>query len=102
MADTTKTIDFTALAARLPAHPALAARFQEVLDLVECTGKGIRNANLAEERAIAVLRDMGNDAMRAWAQHANDEAAGQARGTGQVESHRKKKSAGTLRLVLST
>lgn len=88
---TTKTIDFTAFSARLRAYPALAARFCEVLDLVECSGEGILNANKAEERAIEVLRDMGNDALHAWARRAAEKAAMRARDTGQLQAHLKKK-----------
>lgn len=98
---TTKTIDFTALSARLPAHPALAARFAEVLDLIEGAGGDIANANKAEERAIEVLRSMGNDALQAWALRTAEKSATQARGTGQLEHHLKKKSTGTRRLGAS-
>ena len=103
MLDNTKTkaIDFAAFSARLQAHPALTARFCEVLDLVECSGAGALNANEAEERAIEVLRSMGNDALHAWARRVAEKAATQARQTGGLQTHLKKKSPGTPRSVTS-
>lgn len=103
MLDNTKTkpIDPTAFCARLQAHPALAARFSEVLDLVECAGVGTLDASQAEERAIEVLRGMGNDALHAWARRGADKAATQARATGGLQVHLKKKSPGTPRSVAS-
>lgn len=96
---TPKKIDFIDLSTRLQAHPALAARFCEVLDLVENSGAGIVNANKAEERAIEVLRSLGNDALHAWARRAAEKAATQARDTGRLQAHLKKKSLGTPRLA---
>lgn len=91
MQDTATITDFTGLSARLAAHPVLATRFAQVLDLVEGSGTDIVNAHKAEERAIEVLRDMGNDALHAWAERAAGNAAASARDTGQVDLHLKKK-----------
>lgn len=94
-------VDCAALAARLVQHPQLAQRFGEVMDLVDNAAGDIRSAHLAEERAIAVLRDMGNEALHAWGQRAAAAAAQIERSSKKSHPHAQKKFTGTPRLAVS-
>jgi hypothetical protein len=55
------------LATRLAAHPQLQARVEAVLAIVEDTAGELTRADAAEQRVIEALRQMGNEALHAWA-----------------------------------
>lgn len=63
------------VAERLERHPALKARMERMLDVVENAAGDVRRADEAERRAIEELRQMGLEAMQAWGQKSSREAA---------------------------
>jgi hypothetical protein len=83
------------LAARLAAHPALRARVEELLAVIESEGEERLTAAGAEERVGEQLRGLGQATLQAWAegQQARQEAYWDAR-TG-VNRKEKKSSLGT-------
>ena len=62
---------------RLKAHPALRARVASLLGAVEDAGGDLAKADAAERRMIEALRQMGNEALTAWAR---DKAEGRSGG----------------------
>ena len=56
------------LVKRLERHPAMKARIERVLDVLENTSGELRRADDAEERAIDELRAMGQELLQSWAQ----------------------------------
>lgn len=67
---------------RLNAHPALRARVESLLGAVEDAGGDLAKADAAERRMIEELRQMGNEALTAWARNgvARDKAEGRSGG----------------------
>ena len=63
------------VAERLERHPALKARMERMLDVVENASGDVRRADEAERRAIEELRQMGLEAMQDWGQKTSNEAA---------------------------
>ncbi len=63
------------VAERLERHPALKARMERMLDVVENASGDVRRADEAERRAIEELRQMGLEVMRGWGQKTSNEAA---------------------------
>lgn len=87
------------LAARLAAHPALRARVEELLAVIESEGEERRTAARAEERVGEALRALGQATLQAWAerQQARQEAYWEARPG--VNRKEKKSSLGTRGMV---
>ncbi|SEH05758.1 hypothetical protein [Candidatus Venteria ishoeyi] len=54
-------------ARRLDSHPALKARMESILNLVEGVGNDVKKADEAERQAIEELRRMGNEVLTDWA-----------------------------------
>ena len=63
------------VADRLERHPALKARMERMLDVVENASGDVRRADEAERRAIEELRQMGLEVMQSWGQKTSNEAA---------------------------
>lgn len=63
------------VAERLERHPALKARMERMLDVVENAAGDVRRADEAERRAIEELRQMGLEVMQGWGQKTANEAA---------------------------
>lgn len=63
------------VAERLERHPALKARMERMLDIVENTGGDLRRADDAERKAIEELRQMGLEVMPDCGGKTADEAA---------------------------
>jgi hypothetical protein len=57
---------------RLNAHPILKSRIESLLEVVENSANDIEKANEAEKRVIKEIRQMGNDALTAWAIRQNN------------------------------
>jgi len=56
------------LESRLNRHPQLRDRIDALLRAVEDAGGDLEKADAAERRMIEELRQMGNEALHAWAQ----------------------------------
>ena len=52
---------------RLSDHPELHEKIEQLLSVVESTGKDLERADEAERQVIQTLRQMGKDALSAWA-----------------------------------
>ena len=63
------------VAERLERHPALKARTERMLDVVENASGDVQRADEAERRAIEELRQMGLEVMQDWGQKTANEAA---------------------------
>jgi hypothetical protein len=53
---------------RLNGHPRLRARVENLLEVVEDAAGDCEQADAAERRVIEELRQMGNEALTAWAE----------------------------------
>ena len=80
------------VAERLERHPALKARMERMLDVVENAGGDLRRADDAERRAIEELRQMGLEVMQDWGRKTADEAARDFESAGGVVREVKKTS----------
>ena len=78
------------IAERLERHPALKARMERMLDVVENAAGDVRRADDAERRAIEELRQMGLEVMQGWGQKTANEAALELDATGGVVREVKK------------
>jgi hypothetical protein len=56
------------LCERLNRHPRLRARVESLLAVVEDAAGDCKKADAAERRVIEALRQMGHDALTAWAE----------------------------------
>ena len=56
------------LCERLNRHPRLRARVESLLQVVENAAGDCETADAAERRVIEALRQMGHDALTAWAE----------------------------------
>ena len=56
------------LCERLNRHPRLRARVESLLAVVEDAAGDCEKADAAERRVIEEMRQMGNDALTAWAE----------------------------------
>lgn len=57
-----------ALVRKLKRHPVLWARVESLLAVVEDAAGDLEKADAAEKRVIEELRQMGNEALTAWAE----------------------------------
>lgn len=55
------------LESRLSSHPELHKKIEQLLMVVESTGDDLVRADEAERQVIETLRQMGSDALSAWA-----------------------------------
>jgi hypothetical protein len=53
---------------RLKSYPQLQAKFESLLDVVENASGDVVKVHEAEERVFEELRQMGQDAIQAWAE----------------------------------
>lgn len=75
---------------RLERHPALKARMERMLDVVENASGDVRRADDAERHAIEELRKMGLEVMHDWGQKSANEAARELEAKGGVVREVKK------------
>jgi len=59
--------DSRSLEERLSCHPELHEKIEQLLRVVESTGDDLARADAAEQQVIETLRQMGQDALSAWA-----------------------------------
>lgn len=67
----------TQLAGRLARHPALQARIEAILAIMESAGDDLKRADDAERQMIETLRQLGHDALSGWAEQHEAAAAEQ-------------------------
>src|SRR5574342_145976 len=63
------------LCERLNRHPLLRAHVESLLAVVEDAAGDCEKADAAERRVIEALRQMGNDALTAWAERGVEKRA---------------------------
>ena len=63
------------LCERLNRHPRVRARVESLLAVVEDAAGNCEKADAAERRVIEELRQMGNDALTAWAERGIEKRA---------------------------
>ena len=63
------------LCERLNRHPRLRARVESLLEVVEDAAGDCEKADAAERRVIEELRQMGNEALTAWAERGVEKSA---------------------------
>lgn len=85
---------------RLKAHPLLPGRIEAILDIVEDSAGEVARADEAERRMIEEVRQLGNEALRGWAERKVGEQEGAVLRQGEeVKRNGKKNSTGTRRLA---
>ena len=63
---------------RLNRHPLLRARVENLLGVVEDAAGDCEKADAVERRVIEELRQMGNEALTAWAERGVEKSAAMA------------------------
>ncbi len=87
---------------RLLAHPQLKQRIEALLNVVENSAIDLETADLAEERVIEEVRQIGQQALTSWAERQHQKQLELLRSYHpQVRQHLKKNSTGTLVLESS-
>jgi len=86
---------------RLNSHPILRARFESLLGVVEDAEGDLDKADAAERRVIEELRQMGNEALTAWAQSGAARCEAQTQTESEGRSGGKKNSIGIQRSATS-
>ena len=76
---------------RLQRHPQLRAKFESLLDVVENASGHVVKAHEAEERVFEELRQMGQEAIQAWAERKHQNLVSEC--DSRSELSRKKKKA---------
>jgi hypothetical protein len=80
---------------RLNHHPQLRARMETLLNVVENLAGDCTKADAAEQSVIEELRNMGNEALQCWADHAVQTATATVRQQQPaLQGNGKKKSGG--------
>ncbi len=75
---------------RLNRHPVLRARMESLLCVVEDAAGDLEKADAAERRVIEELRQMGNEALAAWAERGVEKSVAAARVEPKLRSTGKK------------
>jgi len=81
---------------RLQCHPFLKARFETLLDIVENSSGDVLKADQAEERVFEEIRQMGQQAIEAWAQRKHQRIESECVSRTELSRKEKKESTGTL------
>jgi len=79
------------LVERLNKHPQLKTRVEALLNVVENTENHLENANLAEQKVIEEIRQMGQEVLEDWAIQQADRIAQEFRATHPVVKKQGKK-----------
>jgi hypothetical protein len=95
----TGSIALGSLEERLMAHPQLFERIEALLNVVENSASDIEKADEAEQRVIAEVRQIGQQALSSWAHLQHQKQTQWLRqGNPKVRQHTQKNSTGTLAL----
>ena len=84
---------------RLNSHPLLRARVESLFEVVEDAAGDCEKADAAERRVIEELRQMGNEALTAWAERGVEKHAALAQAEPDGRPGGKKNFIGTRPLV---
>ncbi len=88
---------------RLSAHPQLLSRIEALLNVVENSAGDIEQADIAEQRVIEEVRQIGQQALSSWAEGQHQKQVSLLRSYHpQVRKHLKKNSTGTAALESSS
>ncbi len=81
---------------RLLAHPHLCERIEALLNVVENSASDVETADLAEERVMEEVRQIGHQALSSWAERQHQKQVELLRSDRpQVRQHLKKNFTGT-------
>ena len=80
---------------RLKRHPHLLARLHSLLDVVDNAQGDVVKAAQAEQRVLDELRQMGQEALQAWAQRKHSRIEAEADSRSDLARKEKKTSSGT-------
>ena len=83
------------LAERLQKHPHLQARIETLLGVVENTTGDAVKADEAEQRVAEELRQMGHEALQAWAERKQARVEAESENRSDLSRKEKKGSTGT-------
>ena len=83
---------------RLKKHPHLLARFQSLLDVVDNSSGDVVKAAEAEQRVVEELRQMGQEALQAWAERKHSRIEAESDSRSDLTRKEKKTSSGRLDL----
>ena len=84
---------------RLSAHPQLLSRIEALLNVVENSAGDIEKADLAEQRVIEEVRQIGQQALSSWAEGQHQKQVSLLRQNyPNARKHLKKNSTGTVAL----
>ena len=75
---------------RLQPYPQLRAKFEALLDVVENASGDVVKAHEAEERVFEQLRQMGQDALQAWAERKHQKLVGECDARSDLSRKQKK------------
>ena len=88
---------------RLSAHPQLLSRIEALLNVVENSAGDIEQADLAEQRVIEEVRQIGKQALSSWAELQHQKQVSVLRQNHpSLRKHLKKNSTGTAALESSS
>ena len=88
---------------RLSAHPKLLSRIEALLNVVENSAGDIEQADLAEQRVIEEVRQIGQQALSSWAERQHQKQVSVLRQNHpSLRKHLKKNSTGTAALESSS
>ncbi len=88
---------------RLSAHPQLLSRIEALLNVVENSAGDIEQADLAEQRVIEEVRQIGQQALSSWAERQHQKQVSVLRQNHpSLRKHLKKNSTGTAALESSS
>jgi len=87
------------LAEKLAEYPELKSRFEELVGIIENSQGETTLADVAEQRVIDSLRDLGHERLQNWAQKQSEQVSYQLKKQlPKANKHIKKKSVGIARM----
>jgi hypothetical protein len=75
---------------RLQRYPQLRAKFEALLDVVENASGDVVKAHEAEERVFEELRQLGQDAVQAWAERKHQKLVSECNARSDLSRKQKK------------
>ena len=89
-------MDVEELALRLTRYPELKVHFEELVTIIENPKEETTLADVAEQRIIDQLRDLGHDALQNWGVRQSEQTSAQIeKKVSTARKNTKKKSVGT-------
>ena len=91
----TSSLGTQSLEGRLQAYPALRAKIETMLHIIENAGGDVEKAAVAEQRVIDAMRELGNDILHQWARRQHEKKEATCHATPGMNRKEKKRSTGT-------